>query len=69
MSDTLQGDWEWIVKVLQMCVTRAADGQRIKLHRPVGWSKSVDIRKTAEAAIMTQVSAVLSNAEVVDAEP
>jgi hypothetical protein len=69
MSDTLQGDWEWIVKVLQMSVTRVADGQRVTLYRPDGWSKSVDIRKTAEAAIMTQVSAILSTAEVVDAEP
>ena len=69
MSDTLQGDWEWIGKVLRMCVTRVADGQHITLTRPKGWGKAADIKWTMEDAMIRNIRIILSTAEVVDAEP
>jgi hypothetical protein len=67
-AGTLQGDWEWIVKVLQMSVTRVADGQRVTLYRPDGWSKAADIKWTMEDAMIRNIRIILSTAEVVDAE-
>lgn len=68
MSNTLQTDWEWILKVLYMEYTRVLDGQRITLVRPKGWSKAADIKWTMEDAIIRQVKTIISTAEVVDAD-
>ena len=67
-AEALQGDWEWIIKVLQMTTDRVIDGQRIRLYRPSTFSKSADMKTTMEAAIMGRVRTILSTAEVVDAE-
>jgi hypothetical protein len=69
MTDTLQGDWEWIVDVLKMCSDRARDGQRITLHRPKAFSKSANIKATMADAMIRQIKTIISAAEVVDAEP
>jgi hypothetical protein len=67
--DALQGDWEWIMKVLRMSNDRVLDGQRITLYRPKGWSKSADIKTTMADAMIRQIKTIVSTAEVVDAEP
>ncbi len=67
-DDSLQGDWEWIIKVLKMTADRVIDGQRITLYRPKGWQKSVDMKSLMEAGVMRQIRTILSTAEVIDAE-
>lgn len=68
-TDALQGDWEWIIKVLKMTSDRVVDGQRVTLYRPVSFSKTADMKATMEAAVMRQIRTILSTAEVIDAEP
>jgi hypothetical protein len=68
MSDILQSDWEWIIAVLQMSVTRVLDGQRVTLYRPQGWGPSADIKWTMEHALIQQIKTIISTAEVVDAD-
>jgi hypothetical protein len=68
-TDTLQSDWEWIVAVMQMSLTRVLDGERITLYRPKGWSKSANIKSTMADAMIRQIKTIISTAEVVDAEP
>jgi hypothetical protein len=68
-TDTLQSDWEWIIKVLRMSNDRVLDGQRITLYRPKGWSKSANIKSTMADAMIRQIKTIISTAEVVDAEP
>jgi hypothetical protein len=67
--DALQGDWEWIVAVLQMSLTRVLDGEHITLYRPKGWSKSANIKSTMADAMIRQIMTIVSTAEVVDAVP
>jgi hypothetical protein len=67
-TDTLQSDWEWIMKVLRMSNDRVLDGQRITLYRPKGWGKSADIKTTMEHALIQQIKTIISTAEVVDAD-
>ncbi len=67
-TTTLQGDWEWILKVLKMTTDRVKDGQRITLYRPPSFSKTASMTATMEAAIIVQVRTILSTAEVVDAD-
>jgi hypothetical protein len=66
--DALQGDWEWIMKVLRMSNDRVLDGQRITLYRPKGWGKSANIKSTMADAMIRQIKTIISTAEVVDAE-
>jgi hypothetical protein len=68
IDDALQGDWEWIIKVLKMSTDRVIDGQRVTLYRPPSFSKSADMKATTEAAVMRQVRIILSTAEVVDSD-
>lgn len=68
MSDTLQGDWEWIIKVLKMSSDRVTDGQHITLYRPPTFAKTADMKTTTEAAVMWHVRIILSTAEVVDSD-
>ena len=68
MSDTLQTDWDWILKVVKMTSERVQDGQRIILVRPKGWSKSADIKSTMANGLIGQIKTIISTAEVVDAE-
>jgi hypothetical protein len=68
-TDTLQSDWEWIVAVMQMSLTRVLDGEHVTLYRPKGWSKSANIKSTMADAMIRQIKTIISTAEVVDAEP
>ena len=68
MSDTLQTDWDWLLKVMKMTEDRVLDGQRIRLRRPVGWSKTADIRRTMEAGVCGMVANILSTAEIIEPE-
>ncbi len=65
---TLQGDWEWILKVLKMTVDRVEDGQRIRLYRPPSFSKTADMKATTEAAVTRQIRTILSTADVIDSD-
>ncbi len=67
-AEAVQGDWEWIIKVLKMVTDRVIDGQRITLYRPSTFGKSADMKATMEAAIMRQVRTILSTAEVIDSD-
>jgi hypothetical protein len=68
IDDALQGDWEWIIKVLKMSADRVIDGQRVRIYRPPSFSKSADMKAIMEDAIMRQIRIILWTAEVVDSD-
>lgn len=62
--ESMQADWEWILKTLRMCQDRALTGTPLILRRPDWFPPHGDVKQTLCRGVKQMVDDVFSTAVV-----